>query len=180
MSTRRQGFTCPKCNGDLFTTRFTVADVDKNYRPNTSVGVCSTPGCGFQWVRDNPDAEAKVMHYQQLQEIKHFVQPVKSADIVGVNNLTDGKIPNYQRYKEPTPVAKYFKHCRHFWVANLDMDNRIASPRILEWNPVRKTWHPSGEVATYLPPLINMQGCVILSVVEVPEIPFSFKTQDLK
>lgn len=91
---------------------------------------------------------------------------------IGVNNLVDGKVQNYHKDKIPTPPSQYFKHCRHFWIAQLDGDKRIMSPRILEWNPVNKMWYVSGTIATIADPVQHLRGYIIISVVEVPDIPF--------
>lgn len=90
---------------------------------------------------------------------------------IGVNNLVNGKVLNYHKDKIPTPSAQYFKHCRHFWIAQFDADKRIMSPRILEWNPVKREWYFSGTIATTEGPIKYLHGYIIISVVDVPDIP---------
>jgi hypothetical protein len=99
---------------------------------------------------------------------------IKPEDI-GVNNLVNGKVENYHKDKFPTPPVQYFKHCRHFWIAQYDGDKRIMSPRILEWNPVNRLWYVSGTIATTSEPVRHLNGYIIISVVEVPDIPFTAK-----
>lgn len=95
---------------------------------------------------------------------------------IGINNYVNGTIKNYKKDKEPSPPASKFKHCSHYWVADLDADGRVYHPRILEWNPVNKKWYISGTIATTAEPVKFINGWFLISEVEVPEIPFEIKS----
>jgi hypothetical protein len=95
---------------------------------------------------------------------------------IGINNYVNGTIKNYHKDKIPTPPVHHFKHAAHYWIANIDCDRRISNVRVLQWAPVERKWYMSGDVATCIPAVLNMEGAILLTHVEVPDFPFELPT----
>ncbi len=70
---RHHGFTCPACGSHFFGTRKHYAVMGDAYPTGTAVGMCNArqhqpSTCGFEWNRDDPQAEAQCMYEQTPEE----------------------------------------------------------------------------------------------------------------